>query len=174
MKPTLVAALLLTSAAQAQVTPARLEAARAEPANWLTYSGNLGGQRYSPLRQITPVTIAGLRPAWIYQATAAGVMQTSPVVVDGVMYLTEFQGHVVALDARSGRVLWRYQQELPEKLLTLGFGPTNRGVAVRDSTVYVGRPGCPPDRAGRPERGAPLGGPGGGQCPRLCDHRRAH
>ena len=71
-----------------------------------------------------------------------GVMQASPVVVDGVMYLTEFQGHVVALDARSGRVLWRYQQTLPPTLLALGFAPTNRGVAVLDSTVFVGGAGC--------------------------------
>jgi len=123
-----------------QVSDARLRAARREPSNWLTYSGDFGGQRYSPLTQITPANVATLRPDWIYQATEPGILQTSPVVVDGVMYLTEFRGHVVALDARSGRVLWRYQQQLPAQLLTLGFGPTNRGVAVLDSTVYVGAP----------------------------------
>lgn len=140
MRSVLLAALLLPGAAAAQVTPERLQAPRAEPGNWLTYSGDLGGQRYSPLREITPVNVGILRPAWIYQATTTGQMQTSPVVVDGVMYLTEFQGHVTALDARSGRVLWRYGQMLPEKLLTLGFGPTNRGVAIIDSTLFVGAP----------------------------------
>jgi alcohol dehydrogenase (cytochrome c) len=120
------------------VTDARLRAARKEPGNWLTYSGDLGAQRYSPLEGITRANVGSLRPEWIYQATETGMMQTSPVVVDGVMYLTEFKGHVVALDARTGRVLWRYQQSVPPRLLTLGFGPTNRGVAVLDSTVYVG------------------------------------
>ena len=143
MRAPLLLALALGAAAPAltaQVTDARLRAARREPANWLTYSGDLGGQRYSPLAQITPANVAGLRPAWIYQAAMPGTLQTSPVVVDGVMYLTEFQGHVVALDARSGRVLWRYQQTIPSGLLALGFAPTNRGVAVLDSTVFVGSP----------------------------------
>jgi alcohol dehydrogenase (cytochrome c) len=124
----------------AQVPETRLREARKEPANWLTYSGDLGGQRYSPLTQITAANVASLRPAWIYQSGDAGLMQASPLVVDGVMYLTEFHGHVAALDARTGRVLWRYQQNIPGQLLTLGFGPTNRGVAVLDSTVYVGTP----------------------------------
>ena len=138
----LAGALILIQASLlgAQVSDARLRAVRKEPANWLTYSGDLGGQRYSPLTQLTPANIGTLRPAWIYQAADAGLMQTSPLVVDGVMYLTEFHGHVAALDARTGRVLWRYQQQVPGKLLTLGFGPTNRGVAVLDSTVYVGTP----------------------------------
>ncbi len=133
-------ATLATSALQGQVTDARLRAARQEPANWLTYSGDLGAQRYSPLRQITPDNVASLRPAWIYQATMPGLMQTTPLIADGILYLTEFQGHVVALDALSGRVLWRYQQALPANLLTLGFGPTNRGIALLDSTVFVAAP----------------------------------
>lgn len=132
--------LAATAPLPAQVSDARLRAARGEPANWLTYSGDLGGQRHSPLRQLTPANVGSLRPAWIYQAAEPGILQTSPIVVDGVMYLTEFRGHVVALDARSGRVLWRYQQTLPQNLLALGFAPTNRGVAVLDSTVYVGAP----------------------------------
>ncbi len=139
----LLAALLLLPAPcplWSQVSDARLRAARQEPANWLTYSGDFGGQRYSALAQITPRNVGRLRPAWIYQATEAGGLQTTPLVVDGVMYLTEFRGHVVALDAHSGRVLWRYQQALPPELLALGFAPTNRGVAVLDSTVFVGSP----------------------------------
>jgi len=142
MSTRLLAALMLvaTTGLSAQVTDARLRSARTEPSNWLTYSGDLGGQRYSPLSQITPGNVRSLRPAWIYQALEPGPFQTSPIVVDGVMYLTEFRGHVVALDVRSGRVLWRYQQALPPTLLALGFAPTNRGVAVLDSTVYVGAP----------------------------------
>ena len=140
MRALLLLSLAAAGAARAQVPAARLKAARSEPANWFTYSGDLGAQRYSPLSQITPLNVRTLRPAWVYQALVPGQLQTSPVVVDGIMYLTEFQGHVVALDAKSGRILWRYGQTLPEKLLTLGFGPTNRGVAIIDSTVYVGAP----------------------------------
>ncbi len=142
MNTRLLAALSLATVTTlgAQVSDARLRAARAEPANWMTYSGDFANQRYSPLGQITPANVASLRPAWIYQAVEPGILQTSPIVVDGVMYLTEFRGHVVALDARSGRVLWRYHQTLPANLLTLGFAPTNRGVAVLDSTVFVGAP----------------------------------
>jgi len=136
----IVLAGVLVHDASAQVTDARLRAARAEPASWLTYSGDFGGQRYSPLTQITPDNVRGLAPAWIYQALTPGLMQTSPIVVDGILYLTEFQGHVAALDARSGRLLWRYQQAVPPNLLALGFAPTNRGVAILDSTVYVGAP----------------------------------
>ena len=135
---TVAALAWITTVLGAQVTDVRLRGARGEPANWLTYSGDLGAQRFSPLRQVTPSNVAALRPAWIYQAAEAGTMQTTPVGVDGVMYLTEFKGHVVALDARTGRVLWRYQQTVPPQLLTLGFGPTNRGIAVLDSTVFVG------------------------------------
>jgi alcohol dehydrogenase (cytochrome c) len=135
-----LAALLAAAPIEAQVPAERLQAARADSASWLTYSGDLGGQRYSPLRQINARNVGALRPAWIYQAMTPGVIQASPLVVDGIMYLTEFQGHVVALDARSGRVLWRYGQVLPEQLLTLGFGPTNRGVAIIDSTLFVGAP----------------------------------
>jgi len=140
MRSVLLATALLTvgPASAAQVPDGRLREARRDPASWLTYSGDFGSQRYSPLARVTPANVALLRPAWIYQATEAGPMQASPLVVDGTMYLTEFRGHVVALDARTGKVLWRYQQSLPEKLLTLGFGPTNRGVAVLDSTVFVG------------------------------------
>ncbi len=134
------AACAVGTPAAAQVTDARLRDARREPQNWLTYSGDLGAQRFSPLREITPANVAALRPAWIYQALVAGPLQVSPLVVDGIMYLTEFQGHVAALDARSGRVLWRYNQAIPSNLLALGFAPTNRGVAIRDSTVYVGTP----------------------------------
>jgi alcohol dehydrogenase (cytochrome c) len=138
----LVALTLATVAgsAIAQVSDARLRNTSREPANWLTYSGDLGAKRFSPLSEITPANIATLRPAWVYQALEPGPMQVSPLVVGGVMYLTEFRGHVVALDVRSGRVLWRYQLTLPDQLLTLGFAPTNRGVAMLDSTVFSGTP----------------------------------
>ena len=131
-------ACLLASSASAQVPYDRLLQARTEPGSWLTYSGTYDAQRYSPLDEIQPNTVARLRPAWVYQAVQTGGFQATPLVVDGVMYLTEPRGPVVALDARTGRSLWRWDPVLPKDLRTLGFGPTNRGVALLDGTVFVG------------------------------------
>ncbi|MYI74146.1 MAG: PQQ-dependent dehydrogenase, methanol/ethanol family, partial [Acidobacteria bacterium] len=80
-------ALLATDAA-AQVSFERLRAAAEEPHNWLTYSGTYFSQRYSELDQVTPANVADLSMQWMYQARVAGTWQASPVVVDGVMYLT--------------------------------------------------------------------------------------
>ena len=99
--------LVAPASSAAQVTYSRLRAARSEPGSWLTYSGAYDGWRYSPLDQIHTRNVAGLRPAWVYQAEERGSFQASPLVIDGVMYLTEPRGPVVALDARTGRRLWR-------------------------------------------------------------------
>ena len=123
--------------ASAQVTFDRIQNSELEKGNWLTYSGNLAAHRFSPLSQITPANVAKLKPAWIYQPQVAGRFETSPVVVDGIMYISEPPTAVTALDARTGRKLWRYQRDLPADLQTIGFGPVNRGVAVLDDKVYV-------------------------------------
>src|SRR4029077_5851111 len=78
----------LSSRADAQVTPQRLVAASSEPQNWLTYSGGYYSQRYSPLNQITPGNVKNLKLQRVYQSPVAGNWQTTPLVVDGVMYLT--------------------------------------------------------------------------------------
>jgi alcohol dehydrogenase (cytochrome c) len=129
---------VLASSASAQVSYERLLKARTEPGSWLTYSGTYDAQRYSPLDLIRPENVATLRPAWVYQATQTGPFEATPLVADGVMYLTEPRGPVVALDARTGRSLWRWDPVLPKDLRTLGFGPANRGVALLDGTVFVG------------------------------------
>ena len=82
-----------------QVTPQRLAAAASEPQNWLTYSGNYSSKRYSPLDQITPANVKNLKLQWVYQAPVAGNWQTTPLVVDGMMYITQRPNDVVALDA---------------------------------------------------------------------------
>jgi len=128
---------LVPRALIAQVTAERLRHAEREPQNWLTYSGSYDSHRYSPLRQISPLNVGRLRPAWVYQMARPRV-ETSPVVVDGVMYVTEPPSTVTALDARTGRRLWRWEPTLPRELRTIGFGSVNRGVAVLDSNVYVG------------------------------------
>src|SRR5690348_15873037 len=85
--------------AYAQVTAQRLQAAASEPQNWLTYSGSYRSERYSALDQITSANVKNLKLQWVYQAPVAGNWQTTPLVVDEVMYLTQRLNDVVALDA---------------------------------------------------------------------------
>ena len=70
----------------AQVPYERLVRAESEPGNWLTYSGSYRSQRFSALKQITPENVAKLRPVWVYQIKEPGLIETTPLVVDGVMY----------------------------------------------------------------------------------------
>jgi glucose dehydrogenase len=85
----------------AQVPYERLKNASSEPENWLTYGGNYGSQRFSGLKQITPENVANLRVAWAYQLRGGGVMESSPVIVDGIMYVTEPQS-MRARESRCG------------------------------------------------------------------------
>jgi alcohol dehydrogenase (cytochrome c) len=120
-----------------QVTHERLLQAGAEPGNWLTYSGNFAAHRYSGLSQITPANVGKLRPVWVYQSNSLQKMETTPLVVDGVMYITEAPSHVTALDPVTGRFLWKYRRTLPDDL-RLCCGAVNRGVAILGDLVYVG------------------------------------
>ena len=115
------------------VTDARLAAP--EPANWLMYRGNYQGWGYSPLDQINTTNVQGLKPAWSYSTGLTEAHQSPPLVNDGRMFITTPQNHVIALDARTGELLWRYARELPEDLFQLH--PTNRGVALHGDTVYL-------------------------------------
>ena len=83
---TCIGGLLLTAAALAQVPYSRL--LQPDPESWLTYSGNYSSYRYSPLTQIDSTNAAKLRLRWMYQSNGAARFETSPVVVDGVMYIT--------------------------------------------------------------------------------------
>ena len=76
------------------------------PQNWLTYSGNLQGHRYSPLTDINPDNVKDLKLAWLSQTATTSGQRATPLVVDGVMYTTRNTNDVVALDAENGRVLW--------------------------------------------------------------------
>lgn len=125
-------------ASLAQVPYERIRNAAREPGSWLTYSGTYAAHRFSTLDQITPQNVARLRPAWVYQVREAGPVETSPLVADGVMYVTEARSRVTALDLRTGRPLWRFEPSIPKDVRTIGFGPVNRGVAILDQTVYVG------------------------------------
>jgi alcohol dehydrogenase (cytochrome c) len=100
---------VLPLAANAQVTFERLLNASAEPQNWLTYSGGYVSQRHSLLKQIRPNNVGDLTLKWVFQQQSLENFETTPLVVDGVMYLTEAPSTAVALDAATGRLFWRYQ-----------------------------------------------------------------
>jgi alcohol dehydrogenase (cytochrome c) len=120
-----------------QVPFERIEKANRDSLNWLTYSGNYQSHRYSPLSQINKLTIAKLKVAWIYQ-TVPGLVEATPIVVDGVMYITEPPSTVTALDVLTGRKLWTWSPVIPEGVKALGFPPVNRGVAILNETIFIG------------------------------------
>src|SRR5213594_96409 len=122
----------------AQVPYQRIVRAESEPHNWLTYGGTYKQQRFSPLDQINKQNVSRLKLAWAYQIRQAGIVETSPIVVDGIMYLTEPPSTVTALDVRSGRTLWTYSPTIPSDVIVIGSPPVNRGVAILNDTVFVG------------------------------------
>jgi alcohol dehydrogenase (cytochrome c) len=132
-----MAALSTASLLTAQVPYQRIVDADKEPQNWLTYSRTYNGQRYSPLTQITPVNVARLKPLWTHQIKEMDHFETTPIAVDGVLYISEAPDTVSALDARTGRSLWRFVRPVPPDIQVC-CGRVNRGVAVLDNTVYVG------------------------------------
>ena len=136
MKRLLVIALCSLPLA-AQVPYQRIRRAESEPGNWLTYSGNYAGHRYSPLAQITTANVARLKPAWLYQIRARHTFETSPLVADGIMYITEPPSDVTALDLRTGRPIWSYRRAVPEGIIVC-CGQVNRGVAFLDDQIFVG------------------------------------
>ena len=120
-----------------QVPFERIVNADREPGNWLSYSRDYTGQRYSTLDRINTENVSRLRVAWVHQAQERDVVETSPIVVDGIMYITEPPDVVKALDAATGRAIWRYQREIP-KDLRLCCGRVNRGLAILDDAVFYG------------------------------------
>ena len=140
MLRTVVLALALSgsalAAASAQVPFERLRGAAEEPQNWLTYSGGYFSQRFSELDEIAPDNVGDLELQWVYQTPVMGPWQATPVVVDGVMYLTQRPNDIVALDARTGRVYWIYRHPTsPDHLACCGAN--NRGVAVLGDRVFM-------------------------------------
>ena len=107
-----------------------------ETADWPVHGHDLGGQRYAALAQIGRANVAQLAPAWSWRSGVSASFQATPIVVDGVMYLSLPYSHVAALDGRSGRPLWRYEHRRQPG--NLCCGPANRGVAVKDGRVFVG------------------------------------
>ena len=124
------------SAQPGDVDDQRLLNAQSDPSNWVSYGRDYGNQRFSPLARIDAKNVAALAPVWSYRSGIESTFQATPLVVDGVMYVSLPFNHVVALDARDGRLLWRYQHERRTKKMCCG--PANRGVAVAYGKVFIG------------------------------------
>ena len=115
------------------VTDARL--LQPEPQNWLMYRGTYNSWGYSPLNQVNTKNVRRLSPVWTFSTGVGEGHQSPPIVNHGVMFITTPQNQVLALNAKTGDLLWRYKRELPEDLFQLH--PTNRGVAVYGNNVYL-------------------------------------
>ncbi|MEQ1884769.1 MAG: PQQ-dependent dehydrogenase, methanol/ethanol family [Bryobacteraceae bacterium] len=120
----------------AQVTHERLLNAATEPQNWLTYSGGFASQRYSTLSQITPDNVKDLTLQWAFQQRSIEKFEATPIVVDGVMYLTQAPNDIVALDAATGEIKWLYNHT-PAREARPCCGRVNRGVAIAGNTVFM-------------------------------------
>jgi alcohol dehydrogenase (cytochrome c) len=142
LRPASAGLVLLGAAtiAQAQMrtnlTPERILNAQNEPGNWLTYGGNYSAHRHSQLTEITPANVANLKPIWVYQQAETVKWEVTPLVIDGVMYISERPTIVTALDAKTGRMIWTYKRPPMPDDVRICCGTNNRGIAVLGDAVY--------------------------------------
>jgi alcohol dehydrogenase (cytochrome c) len=118
------------------VTYQRLLNADQEPGNWLMYSGNYSGWRFSRLNQINAQNARNLRVKWLFQGRHNEKFETTPLVVDGIMYLTRPENAIYALDALTGRQLWMYEHRNPDRTFNC-CGRVNRGLAILGTTLFM-------------------------------------
>ena len=104
--------------------------------DWPNYDGRTLGTRYSNLNQITPANIASLQPKWIFTLARSGYLEGTPVVVEGVMYVTS-ANECYALDAGSGREIWRYRRQRTQGIVGVAAQGVNRGAAVAGDKVFI-------------------------------------
>src|SRR6186997_2569789 len=129
--------VVLSLRGDAQVTSDRLLKAADEPQNWITYSGGYASQRHSLLTQITPANVKNLELKWILPNQVFGAWQSTPIVVDGIMYVTQRPNDVLAVDAKTGRVFWQYRHTVsPDARVCCGSN--NRGLAIVGDTLFMG------------------------------------
>jgi quinohemoprotein ethanol dehydrogenase len=136
----LLGALALVQVAQAApVTGERITAADREPQNWLAHGRTYDEQRFSPLKQVHDGNVGQLGLAWSYATGTTRGLQATPIVVDGRMYATGVWSVVYALDARTGKELWKYDPEVPRAWGRYACcDAVNRGVAAWGDAVFVG------------------------------------
>ncbi|MBK5199046.1 MAG: PQQ-binding-like beta-propeller repeat protein [Methyloceanibacter sp.] len=118
------------------VSQDELNGAAKDEKNFLHTNGNYDQTRYFPGKQINTSNVGKLHPAWIFQTEVKESMETTPIVVDGVMYVTTSFDHVYALNAKTGEQYWHYKHNMGP-ITTYCCGPNNRGVAVYDDKVYL-------------------------------------
>ena len=137
-RPAMAASSSAPSATAAPVTFSDLVAAERDSADWRTYSGSYTSRRYSRLRKIDRGSVGRLRLRWMYQLPMKSEenIEASPLAVANVLYLTVPPNDVVAIDSRTGGLLWRYNRQLPDKLPTC-CGRVNRGVAILGNMLYL-------------------------------------
>lgn len=119
------------------VTQDMMDRADSDGNNFLHTNGNYEQTRYYPARQINTSNVKNLRPAWIFQTEIVESQETTPIVVDGIMYITTSFNHVYALDARTGQQIWHYKHKMGP-ITTYCCGPNNRGVAAYGDKVFMG------------------------------------
>jgi PQQ-dependent dehydrogenase (methanol/ethanol family) len=119
------------------VSQAKLDAADKDGANFLHSNMNYAQTRYYPATQINTGNVAKLKPAFLFQTEVLESMETAPIVVDGIMYITTSYNHVYALDAVTGKEFWHYKHKMGP-VTTYCCGPNNRGVAIMNDRLYMG------------------------------------
>ena len=125
------------SSSLAPVTQAMLDAAEGDKNGWLHSNMGYSNSRYFPGDQISTSNVAKLRPAFIFQTEVRESNETSPLVINGVMFLTTSFNHVYAIDATTGKEFWHYKHKMGP-VATYCCGPNNRGVAVNEGVLYMG------------------------------------
>jgi alcohol dehydrogenase (cytochrome c) len=124
-------------AGSAPVSQAMIDAAANDSQNFLHTNGNYDQTRYYPAAQITRANVKKLRPAWMFQTEIIESMETTPIVSNGVMYVTTSFNHVYALDAETGAQLWHFKHNMGP-VTTFCCGPNNRGVFAYGDKLYMG------------------------------------
>jgi len=119
------------------VPQARLDGAARDGANFLHSNGSYEQTRYYSASQINTGNVAKLKPAFVFQTEVVESMETAPIVVDGIMYLTTSYNHVYAVDAATGKEFWHYKHK-QGPVTTYCCGPNNRGVAIMGDRVFMG------------------------------------
>jgi alcohol dehydrogenase (cytochrome c) len=105
-------------------------------ANWVSYNGDYSGKRYSALSQITPGNVSSLQAQWVFHANHTSRLEVTPLVVNGMMFVTA-ANDAIALDAETGRVVWRHSWPISEGLIDDASGHINRGVAIWHDRIYM-------------------------------------
>ena len=119
------------------VTQKRLNSAHGDKANWLHVNGGYSQTRYYPGAKINSGNVSKLKPAFVFQTALVESLETAPLIIDGVMFLTTSYNHVYAIDAKTGQEYWHYKHNMGP-ITVFCCGPNNRGVAAANGMLYMG------------------------------------